>query len=768
MKQNVCTQLIFDGDGNEYHLFNTSGATPTDNWISLPASTADTEFKFYLQWADDWDEALNDYDLYLYNSNDQEVAHSTTRQGSGNSNPPLEVISYQPGVSSGDYYYLRIKKYSGEACDLKLNAYPIHLQFVGPSGQSGPSDQIFGHPAAEGVISVAAYHTDEPDQIASYSSRGPTKIFLGNYTFETRNTPTITATSNVETSIADFRPFPGTSAAAPHIAGIAALYLDYYGYSASSPEDFYDDLTDNADGIAGGTGGTWNKHSGYGKANALEALGGGQYPTIVDQKKSNGASFDKIYHWESAWEDYNAPAEFYWSSGSNHSLKASSVLDGDEKFHHWKQSDYKFFEHFDIAAGLEPIVSQFENEVAGATVKNTFADGFTLGTIEFKDPWLRDYYESPYGYRNRGLSAPLKSYTSPYSVSTGSGHQGVFLNQDPSFDPLLPNYSVGVPETMNFGGSIGSRKVYLINWTALPDFEFATFQNPTAQETGVVFHYPNATVSANIKASQLSNTSSAYSNNGQRKLIETKIDGVTWLHQVYASGNHVWIEHSNDGGATWTLGNNRQPLDGSSGGAKNPSIAYTYQDWGYGDETYYIGIVWQEKYGSTYRIKGKMCNQMSGGSGIPGLFSSTMTLYTEPLETYAGYNTNPNLCLDGGWAGPYLLTIEKKYTSGNYPAGINWFVGHIQGGSGQYDTYFNPPVEHGKITGTNSSSTNIQLYVDDYHTISANFIYQQGNYSGGMYSGSLYFYYYYSVNRQNFEPYGGLDLGGPAPVTAYP
>jgi hypothetical protein len=586
----------YNGDANEYHLFNTSGATPTDNWISLPASTADTEFKFYLQWADDWDEPDNDYDLYLYNWNDQIVGHATNRQGSGYSNPLLEIISYKPGVSSGDNYYLRIKKYSGEGCDLKLNAYPIHLQFVGPSGQSGPSDQIVGHPAAEGVISVAAYHTDVPNEMAPYSSRGPTKIYLGNYNFETRYTPTITATSNVETSIEDFRPFDGTSAAVPHIAGIAALYLDYYGYSASSPEDFYDDLTENADGIAGGTGGTWNKHSGYGKANALEALGGGQYPTIVNQKKSNGSSFDKIYHWESAWEDYDAPAEFFWSSRSNHSLKASTILSGDEKFHHWNESEYKVFDHFDISAGMDPIVSQFEDDVTSVTVRNTFADGFTLGTIEFKDPWLRDYYESPYGYRNQGMSAPLKLYTSPYSVSTGSGHQGVFLNQDPSFDPLLPNYSVGVPETMNFGGSIGNRKVYLINWSVSPDFEFATFQNSTAQETGVVFHYPNATVSANLKASQLSNTSSAYSNNGQRKFIETKLDGITWLHQVYVSGNHVWLEHSSDGGATWILGNNGHSLDGSSSGAKNPSIAYTYQTFG-PDENYYIGIVWQEKNG---------------------------------------------------------------------------------------------------------------------------------------------------------------------------
>jgi Secretion system C-terminal sorting domain len=207
--------------------------------------------------------------------------------------------------------------------------------------------------------------------------------------------------------------------------------------------------------------------------------------------------------------------------------------------------------------------------------------------------------------------------------------------------------------------------------------------------------------------------------------------------------SHVWLEHSNDGGATWIVGNNGQPLDGNSSGAKNPSIAFTYQDFGYGDENYYIGIVWQEKYGNLYRIKGKMCSQMSGGNGIPQHFTSTTTLYTETREPYSSYNANPNLCLSGGMAGPYLFSIEKKATSGSYSQGINWFVGHIDDVGSQVSGPFYNPEDHGLITGTNVSTTCAQLYVDEYgsETIGVNFVYQQGTYSGGIYSGSLYFNY---------------------------
>jgi subtilisin family serine protease len=74
-----------------------------------------------------------------------------------------------------------------------------------------------------GVISVGAINASDPgtDTIASYSSRGPTG--------DGRIKPDITAIDGVNVTGAGGFPDPffGTSAAAPHVAGLAALLLQF-------------------------------------------------------------------------------------------------------------------------------------------------------------------------------------------------------------------------------------------------------------------------------------------------------------------------------------------------------------------------------------------------------------------------------------------------------------------------------------------------------------------------------------------------------------
>lgn len=87
---------------------------------------------------------------------------------------------------------------------------------------------IVGHPALERVLTVGTINADEPgnDQIAFYSSQGPSEIVdpnSGNRSF--RSKPDITGIDGVRVSGAGgfSSRFFGTSAAAPHVAGIAAL-----------------------------------------------------------------------------------------------------------------------------------------------------------------------------------------------------------------------------------------------------------------------------------------------------------------------------------------------------------------------------------------------------------------------------------------------------------------------------------------------------------------------------------------------------------------
>jgi len=177
----------------------------------------------------------------------------------------------------------------------------------------------------------------------------------------------------------------------------------------------------------------------------------------------------------------------------------------------------------------------------------------------------------------------------------------------------------------------------------------------------------NATIYALYKLVHKSNNAAAFSRNSQRKLIETGAGGTLWLHQVYASMGHVWIEHSSDNGSTWTLGNSGRPLD--VGGGKCPSIA-VIKNGSYNC----IAVVWQQKYGTCYTIEGKIFNQ---GSGVPVPVSTT-SLFTEPVDLYDNVDANPNVIIEDGLGGGYLVVFERKTTSGSYSKGLYYLVGELR------------------------------------------------------------------------------------------
>ena len=180
-----------------------------------------TEAVVFLQWADKFGFAADDYDLYILNGNGEIVARSIDEQ-SGRQDPVEATVVRNASSATQDFYAV-IDLFSGSPRRLRLlyrSASPVRF--------ATPASSIVGHQTSSSAIVVATINASTPGNatIAPYSSRGPADIFFPS--FEQRPKPDITGIDGVAvTGAAGFpSPFFGTSAAAPHIAAIAALLLE--------------------------------------------------------------------------------------------------------------------------------------------------------------------------------------------------------------------------------------------------------------------------------------------------------------------------------------------------------------------------------------------------------------------------------------------------------------------------------------------------------------------------------------------------------------
>ncbi len=470
---------------------------------------------------------------------------------------------------------------------------------------------------------------------------------------------------------------------------------------------------------------------------------------VVNQKLSTGAITGTIGRWNGSTfptPRLNPGTPINTYVGATEVLQGDQSIESGQKYNNWTRNNVaepNILNHhaFLVNYNDNNYTSNF-GPANNATVQAELLENSGLmGHVDFMDPWLIDNPDPNHGnfLQNEGVSAPFKSVSSATNdISTSTSYKGVFLGLDPSHG-AANYYSVRAPliQTISVNGQ--NHTSYFQNWNPTNAQLQQVDPNPQGyDQKAVVFTGSNATVTANYKATQLSNDASAFSDNSQRRLIETQSGGATWLHMVYTSMGHVWIEHSSDDGNSWILGNNGQPLDGTTGG-KNPSIAYTT----YSPNYNYIGVVWQQPYNSTYQICGQVFNQSISTSMVPSYWSPTTgVIYTEPSDAYS-VNALPNLVLTGTAFGPYFITFERKSASGSWQPGINWLVGHITNSGTGWDGTFGSYQQNGLISGTNASTTNTQISEDPAESgssvIAVNFIRQQGS-PGTIYSHYLYLY----------------------------
>ena len=255
-----------DTDGNGWHEF-ASG----DEGISISATADRVSNQFsitaYLMWADLPSDYVNDFDLALIGPEGDIVTHSSNVQS--HKDNAFEWISFVPDVV-GTYHIGITYSGSGTPPDVLEIFSPTDLleYHTIPSSVTVPTD-------ADGAIVVGAiYHVD--DSLESFSSNGPTNN--GN------KTPTVVAPDGVTTDAYDTEPFYGTSAAAPHVAGIVALLLEQN--PDITPAEILSMLEDNADAESVGLTSTSDNAFGFGKADAYNLIGGSELE-IPDWIKNN-------------------------------------------------------------------------------------------------------------------------------------------------------------------------------------------------------------------------------------------------------------------------------------------------------------------------------------------------------------------------------------------------------------------------------------------------------------------------------------------------
>lgn len=209
-----------DRDRDGFNEF-TMGDESID--INLPVGS----YQAYLSWYETAGARTNrDYDLVLMDSSGNEIARSGFTQNGDD--PPSDVLNAQ--IDTAGIYRLRIQHMSGptdppDAFQLFSVAQDFEVAHqVAASSVAIPAE-------ATGAYSVGATRgvvvdiPNEPmlsiDQLEPFSSQGPV---VGHPEIIK---PDLVAPDAVSTSLLDegFSPFVGTSAAAAHVAGAAALLL---------------------------------------------------------------------------------------------------------------------------------------------------------------------------------------------------------------------------------------------------------------------------------------------------------------------------------------------------------------------------------------------------------------------------------------------------------------------------------------------------------------------------------------------------------------
>ncbi len=196
-----------------------------------------------MQWSDDFFAPTGEYRLLLIDP----VTNQLLTDAAGNpaisrskfvAGSRLAVSDWGVPLPSPGPFALAIEEVASNSFNLFPTIEIIHGYGVDLGNQNDPADSIYGHPALLDMLTVGSIDLDgstcstrdpkvDPDHRlpATYSSHGPSTVNVVEGVTETRPSLDVMGIDGVEVSGFGFlnRQFCGTSAAAPHVAGVAAL-----------------------------------------------------------------------------------------------------------------------------------------------------------------------------------------------------------------------------------------------------------------------------------------------------------------------------------------------------------------------------------------------------------------------------------------------------------------------------------------------------------------------------------------------------------------
>jgi Subtilase family len=231
--------------------FHNFGSDRNPDVLQAVSTAAGADY-IVLQWNDPWNAGgiTARYVMLVFDSQGRWLNNPKDPQGLGGVDDTFATdVAFQeaflPGPTSSDpspvYYvaYARASTQRTPADHIRSLLFYGNAQYTSHTRPFSP--QVYGHSAASGAVSVAADYWDDLKGTEYFSSLGPVTIYFdgdGNRLAQpaTRLKPDIAAVDGVHTTFffqfidnSGFPSFFGTSAAAPHAAGVAALLLQAAG-----------------------------------------------------------------------------------------------------------------------------------------------------------------------------------------------------------------------------------------------------------------------------------------------------------------------------------------------------------------------------------------------------------------------------------------------------------------------------------------------------------------------------------------------------------